>query len=184
MLLWRVRKQNYGFTLVEMLVTAIVVGVIAAVASPNLLGMLNQNRVREGMRQVEGAVREAQKQATRKGTICSIRFTTTGSGSDKRSIIKVVDDASPNPFAGCLLNTRELPREVSFGLKGAGTLDDSNERDLSFSAKGTTGITGIMYIEHPNVNDKKCVEIQGMFGGLITGTYDSTTEVCTPPPAS
>ena len=179
MLLWRVRKQNSGFTLVEMVVTAIVVGVIAAIASPNLLGLLNQNRVREGMRQVEGAVREAQKQATRKGATCSIRFTTTGTGTNKRSIIKVVDDANPNPFAGCLLNTRELPRDVSFGLKGTGTIEADN--DLSFSAKGNPNPRNhIYYIEHPNVKDKKCVEIRGLFGEIATGNYDSGTEVCTP----
>ena len=183
MLLWRVRKQNSGFTLVEMMVTAIVVGVVAAVASPNLLGLLNQNRVREGMRQVEGAVREAQKQATRKGKTCKILFTTDGTGSDKRSIIQVrpdeIIDGVNVSYSGCLLNTRELPRDVSFGIRGSGTVEAPGA-DLGFSAKGNPTITGVMYIEHPNVKDKRCVEIRGMFGGLTTGIYDSTAEVCNP----
>lgn len=185
MLLWRVRKQNSGFTLIEMLVTAIVVGVIAAAATPNLLGLLNQNRVREGMRQVEGAVREAQKQATRKGKTCKIRFTTAGTGSDKRSIIQIrpdeIIDGVNVSYSGCLLNTRELPRDVSFGLKGTGTVEAPGA-DLGFSAKGNPDITGIMYIEHPYVKDEKCVEIRGMFGEVTTGNYNSTTEVCTPLP--
>jgi prepilin-type N-terminal cleavage/methylation domain-containing protein len=49
MLLYNVhRKSNKGFTLVEMIVTVIIVGVIASIAAPNLLGLLNQSRVKDG----------------------------------------------------------------------------------------------------------------------------------------
>ncbi|MGV2829805.1 pilus assembly FimT family protein [Myxosarcina sp. GI1(2024)] len=39
-----VSKQNTGFTLIEMLVTVIVVGIIA-IAAPSFLGLLNRNRI-------------------------------------------------------------------------------------------------------------------------------------------
>ena len=190
MLLWHVRKRNSGFTLIEMITVVIIIGVIAAITSPNLLGLLYQNRINQAMRQIEGAVREAQKQATRQSKTCKIRFTTTGTGNSKRSIVQVRPDENiagvDVSYSGCLLDNRELPRDISIGLKGTGIIEAPSVADLGFSAKGNPDVPvpSIMYIEHPNVNDKKCVEIRGMFGKIISGNYNSTTEVCTPPPAS
>ena len=106
------RQSNKGFTLIEMLTAVIIVGVLAAIAAPNLLGMLNQTRVKDGLGQVEGAIREAQKLAIRRGRSCSIVFTTNGTGN---SIVQVAPG-----FNGCLLNTRELSDSVSFALLNAG----------------------------------------------------------------
>ena len=66
MLLYNARRKfNQGFTLIEMLVTIIIIGVIASLAAPNFLGLLNQSRVKDGLAQVEGAIKEAQRQAIR-----------------------------------------------------------------------------------------------------------------------
>ena len=51
MLLYNARKYNSGFTLIEMLATIVIIGVIAAIAAPNFLGLLNRNRVNEAARQ-------------------------------------------------------------------------------------------------------------------------------------
>ena len=59
MLLYNARKHNSGFTLIEMLIVTVIIGVIAAIAAPNLLGLLNRNRVNQAARQVEGALRES-----------------------------------------------------------------------------------------------------------------------------
>ncbi len=37
---WNVRK-NHGFTLIEMLATAIIIAIVSAIAVPNLLGLVN-----------------------------------------------------------------------------------------------------------------------------------------------
>ncbi|NJL51996.1 MAG: type II secretion system protein [Hydrococcus sp. SU_1_0] len=76
MLLYNARKSSSGFTLIEMLVVFIIVGVIAAIAAPNFLGLLNQSRVKDGLAQVEGAVKEAQRQAMRRGKPCKVKFVT------------------------------------------------------------------------------------------------------------
>ena len=73
---WNVRK-NQGFTLIEMLATAIIIGIVAAISAPNLLGLLNRNRVNQGLVQLEGAIKEAQRQAIRNGKTCKIKLTTT-----------------------------------------------------------------------------------------------------------
>jgi prepilin-type N-terminal cleavage/methylation domain-containing protein len=186
MLLWRVRKSNSGFTLIEMLVVVIILGVIAAVAVPNLLGLLNRNRVNEAMRQVEGALKEAQKQASRRGRTCKILFTSSGTGDNKSSLIQVrPDETLPDGtiinYSGCLLSTRELANSVSFSLLDSGTLkliDENNTADLGFSTKGNPDVQGIMVISHPGSNTQKCVQITGLLGTMITGDYNQDTQEC------
>lgn len=179
MLLYDVRRKiDKGFTLVEMITVVIIVGVLAAIAAPNLLGMLNQTRVKDGLGQVEGAIREAQKLALRRGKSCTIKFTTSGTGSDERSIVE------PSPGSeGCLLNNRELPNSVSFSLLDSATgsldlIDSSNEIELAFSSKGNPSIEGIMAVSHSGTNTTKCIQIEGLLGNILTGNYNTANNEC------
>jgi prepilin-type N-terminal cleavage/methylation domain-containing protein len=169
MLLWRVRKSNFGFTLVEMLAVVIIIGVIAAIAAPNLLGLLNRNQVNEAMRQLEGALKEAQKQAIRTGKQCSIDIDTT-------------NHALSNPTGGgCLLSTRNFNDLIEL---------DSNLVTLTFSGKGNTIVDPnnrpVLVVSIPNsTNIKKCVVIENFLGAIRTGEYtgsgtDATNCVSTP----
>ena len=176
MLLYDVlKKSNKGFTLIEMITVVIIVGVIAAIAAPNLLGMLVQTRVKDSLGQVEGAIKEAQKLAMRRGKPCTIVFTTNASGN---STVE-----AKTGFNGCLLSTRELADSVFFSLLDSGTgnldlIDDSNEMELSFSSKGNPDKQRIMVISHAQANSQKCIQIEGLLGSILTGNYNSTTQKC------
>lgn len=178
MLLYYVRKlsrYDKGFTLIEVITAVIILGVLAAIAAPNFLGLLNRNRLNHGLNEVEGAVREAQRLAIRRGKTCSIRLT-TASGSST-SIVEVTPDGS-GAYVGCLLSERELPDNVNFSLASGGSLtliDSSNTQDLAFSGKGNPDSTSqqTIVVTHPNVNVQKCLRIEGVLGNIITGEYAS-----------
>ncbi|HEY9771088.1 MAG TPA: GspH/FimT family pseudopilin [Coleofasciculaceae cyanobacterium] len=155
MLLYNARKSSSGFTLIEMLVTITVVGVIAAIAAPNFLGMLNRNRVNNAAQQVEGALKEAQRQAMRRGKPCSFNVNTTNSTIS----------------GGCLLSNRELNTN-SYTIQL-----NSNTTTITFSGKGN--ITGtpspVLVVSIPNgTNLQRCVVIDSLLGSLRSGDYSGT----------
>ncbi|MEL7078241.1 MAG: GspH/FimT family pseudopilin [Cyanobacteria bacterium J06643_13] len=157
MLLWHVRKDNSGFTLIEMIAVTIITGIIAAIAAPNLLGLLNRNRVNQAMGQVEGALKEAQKQAIRTGRQCTININA---------------DSITNPAGGtgCLLSNRILNNLVTL---------NSNRTTIVFSGKGNITIdntTGnprpVLITSMANGTDRQaCVVIQSKLGSVRTGEY-------------
>ena len=159
MLLYPVRKCNTGFTLMEMLVTVIVVGVIAAVASPNLIGMLNRNRVNEAVAQVEGAIKEAQKQAIRQGKACTVAINTADNDN-------IFSNTGTN---NCLLSTKSLKDQIDFY---------SNISTLTFSGKGNTSVTPnkptFVVSMSSGTNQQKCVVIENTLGIIRTGDYSGT----------
>ena len=159
MLLWHVRKQNSGFTLIEMITVVIIIGVIAAIASPNLLGLLNRNRVNEAVREIEGGLREAQKQAISNGKQCTVNISATG---------------LTNPTAagvnGCLLTNRIVNNLVTL---------NSNRATIVFSGKGNITINNATSEPRPilvaymanGTNKQGCVVVQSTFGSIRTGDY-------------
>ncbi|MDJ0588552.1 MAG: prepilin-type N-terminal cleavage/methylation domain-containing protein [Pleurocapsa sp. MO_226.B13] len=159
MLLYSVRKLDKGFTLLEMITVVIIVGVIAAIAAPNFLGLLNRNRVNEAIRQIEGGLKEAQKQAIRSGKQCTVNINANGLS---------------NPMAagvdGCLLNNRVVNNLVTL---------NSNRTAIIFSGKGNITIDNATGNPRPvlvafmaNGTDKQsCVVIQNTLGSMRTGEY-------------
>jgi prepilin-type N-terminal cleavage/methylation domain-containing protein len=153
MLLYNARKSNSGFTLIEMLVVVIIIGVIAAIAAPNFLGLLNRNRVNEAAQQVEGALKEAQRQAMRKGTQCTINIDKTN---------KTISGAN------CLLSTRVLNDLIIL---------DSSRTSITFSGKGNIDATTtpVLVVSMTNgTNLQKCVVLEGFLASMRTGNYSGT----------
>ena len=183
------RKNNNGFTLIEMLTAVIIVGVLASIAAPNFLGLLNQTRIKEGLSQVEGTIKESQRLALRRGKTCKIRFTTIGTGSNEKAIAQVRPDETISgktvSYNGCLFSTRDFDSEISIQFDDGTTVTPINSTstkkfvDIVSSGKGTISTTGTIIISRSGTDLQKCLQIEGVLGTIITGDYDSSaTQKC------
>ena len=156
MQLCNVRKKNNGFTLLEMLITVIVVGILAAILAPNLIGLYNQNQVRDGLAKVESSLKEAQRQAIKLSKVCTVTFNTTN---------KTIT-ASPN---GCLLSNRTLQDSVNITTNEGTPPATFN---IAFSYKGNYGGLGKTIIVSGNSTDeRKCLAITSGIGIMRTGEF-------------
>ena len=151
------RKSNTGFSLIETLVTAVIIAIVAAIAAPNVLGMINSNRVKKGLVDLAGAIKEAQSQAIRESDSCTV----------------TIDTADKEITGPCLLSTRNLNENLDIvtNIANNGTADNF---DITFSSKGTTDDAGTMFVIYMTNGTTKqsCFVLDSLLGATRSGDYD------------
>ncbi|MFC1831927.1 GspH/FimT family pseudopilin [Thermodesulfobacteriota bacterium] len=68
-------KEPKGFSLVELLVVIVIMGVIAAIGTPQLLGMRTRSSVRADARDLHSAYRQAQTEAVKRSVDACVEIT-------------------------------------------------------------------------------------------------------------
>ena len=179
--------KNQGFTLLEILVALAITGILAALTLPNLLAWLNSNRVQQATDSIQSALQDAQKQAMRRGRICTINFT-NGTGTNPTVYSQITASE-----AGCLVATNtnagslNLPQEVFMVVRNFPTLGSSPGVQFSFRGH-VPGLTFtplerqaiiVLYpaaanaprAPYPN-QERKCLVMASLLGIVKQGTYN------------
>lgn len=164
MKLWNVPKQDDGFTLIEILAVTVIIGVVGAIAAPNVIGQINKSRINDGVSQIEGAFREAKRQATSRKQACTIQI------GDVGGVVTIQNQTG----SSCLLETRQL----ADGINIANNTPNATLA-IQFSGKGNIGNTATyvpastgnwtITVSHDDVDNPKCLVIAGLFGEIQTG---------------
>jgi prepilin-type N-terminal cleavage/methylation domain-containing protein len=182
-----VHHKNQGFTLLEILIALAITGILAALTLPNLLAWLNSNKVQEATDSIQSALQDAQKQAMRRGRICTINFTNgTGTNPTVYSQIRASE-------AGCLVmanaGSLNLPQEVFMVVRNFPTLGSSPGVQFSFRGH-VPGLTftprenQAIIVLYPAANasaapypnqERKCLVMASLLGIVKQGTYTGTS---------
>ncbi|MEA5566150.1 pilus assembly FimT family protein [Anabaena sp. UHCC 0399] len=75
----RFAKPEAGFSLIEVIVVVVMIGVLAAILAPNWFRFLSRQRLNKANDTVVAAIQEAQRQAQKTKLSYSVSFTTTSS---------------------------------------------------------------------------------------------------------
>ena len=138
-------KKNSGYTLMELMVTIAIIGIMSAIAIPNVISYLPKHRLNGGARDVYSAMQYARLKAVKERTPVSIIFNT---GADS---FTVFDDANGNGTidgGDTVLKTGNMPSDVDITnatiFTGLNTWCGFNTRGLPV---GTPPIIGTVELQ-------------------------------------
>ncbi|NEQ85203.1 MAG: prepilin-type N-terminal cleavage/methylation domain-containing protein, partial [Moorea sp. SIO2I5] len=99
----RKANQDAGFTLLELIVVILLVGILSAIAAPSWLAFVNRQRVNKVNERVLSAIQEAQRQAKNKKLSYSVSFRMSEDEGPEAAVHQTkdnqgVDDNTPETF--------------------------------------------------------------------------------------
>lgn len=158
------RKSDRGFTLTELMVVIVIIGVIAAISAPTFTGLLTRYRLESSLQQLLGAINEAQRLAMLRSQSCRI-------------IINPNTSNITTNKAGCLLRDRSFNKNITIRSNFPGATPN-----ILFSYKGSTTRMGTIVLSSNNTNAQKCFVISlgtgikriGDYNGSKTGSVSSS----------
>jgi type II secretory pathway pseudopilin PulG len=149
--------------LIEVAVVTIIVGIMAAIATPSMVGMKARSDLKDAMGQVKGALQEAQRAAIKQGASCTVNLgPSTGSTSVTGSPVGCI--TSPVTFSD--------QSTIKLWYNGSGT-------NIVFSFRGNTTSSRTMVLESERTVERKCIVIASGIGILRTGSYKNKVELPT-----
>lgn len=154
MLLFNAPKNSQGFTLIEILVVVMIVGILSAIAAPSFLGMFNKAKVNDATAKIKGALQEAQREAIRKSKSCTV---TVPDGRDP-NVTSPCFVTGDRTLTGITVRRGNSLGTIIFNFKGQTTTGGSDTQAIVFSLTGDT-------------TQERCLMISNPLGVVRAGIY-------------
>jgi prepilin-type N-terminal cleavage/methylation domain-containing protein len=175
------KNFNRGFTLLEVLIIAVIIGILSAIAVPNWLGFFNRQQLNAANNKVYQAMRQAQSRAMQE------RETWQASFREQNNVVqwaihraslapdKIAWNSFPNTIA--IDSESNLPKQegifrVRFNYKGCPVYNPNDTcTNTTIRTKGRLTLASL------NGGDaKRCVIVSTLLGALRTSQEQATPD--------
>lgn len=155
--------QQTGFTLLEVLIVGVVIGILAAIVAPSWLGFWANRRVSDARDQIRQGIQQAQRQA--------IATRTSWQFSLRQADQHLEWAVHPQSVGWATVNTWQ-PLDSSVVLDESNTLTEevNDIRYVAFNFRGEEKARSIVTLEGQNGRaNKKCVFLATLLGKTANG---------------
>ena len=175
------RKGDGGFTIIELLVIVIMLGILTAIAAPSWLAFINRQRVRTVNDRVFQSLRLAQSEAKRTKRDITITFS---GPSSVPSVDPPTVTFDPPLATGGKTQTLDAGGEIKPGTialtvnKPANAPPPPNSIVFDYQGNLTEGTTPFyVTVASSGGGTKQCVIVETIIGGMRTdeGTFNTST---------
>ncbi len=175
------QKSQRGFTLIESLITIVVMGILGMIATPSFLTWLNNKKVEDVTAQVEGAIKESQLESIKKSQACTLTIGVTITSAPANCLTSGERDLRKLGMATVGTDPNSNPNNNASGIS-ISTANLGTPAVINFTYKGTiptmSGGTGIITIYQASgaaSRKMRCIVIASGIGIVRSGTYTGAT---------
>lgn len=166
----RKKKNEEGFTLIELLVVVIIIGVLAAIALPSLLGQVSKAKQTEA-RQNVGAINRAQQAFFLQPQEFADSIAELGIGiksqTDNYSYSLVTSTVATNSFSQAKASSRKAALKSYFGIVGTQIGDTATSEVLTL-AGACESLTPTTTVTSATAFNTACASVPGPTANSFT----------------
>lgn len=145
-------ENSSGFTLLEVLVVVVIVGILGAIAAPGWLGFVQRQRMNTVRNDLLGALRNAQTEATNRQESRKVTFSSTDLS------LTVSSTAATTGGAVTTLGSGEAGSEIQLVASSPVVFD--------YDGRVNVNTPFVISVTHTDSPQKSCVIVTTLLGGL------------------